>query len=298
MARKDTISQFAVDTIGIAIYENSAYVDPDPVNPLLPMDLNTNPPLVTLDIIRISDEMTVVDDGTAVRDNVGLYSFDIGIEVTTVKGDYKVVWTYTINGDPRTFEYEFTVDRPQPYWDLLDPTQKAVIEGIYFKLSDGFDSTLGGPYLWELPQSSFGLETIARLTTVDGMNYINFEGPKAFNPPYTFGGGTKKIPPSWYGLVQQAGFVETLKHLSRSYLEIPLPVNVTTAHLDRTRYSEMWMNMAKDEEARLLRQVHMIKRAMALGVRTRSKLLAGGIFPVSYLNPARPRWPYVLTRFY
>ena len=294
MARKDAISQYSADVIGIGVYENNAYVDPDNQE-------------VFLQITRLADNKNSLTDTIVVgpnepanREDVGLYWYEVSSGVTAFKSEYKASWSYLIDGEPRLFEYDFTVVNPQPYWDSLDATQKGIVENIYFKLSDGFDSTVGGPYLWELPQSSFGYETIARLTVVDGMNSINFEGPKAFNPPYTFGatGTNHPIPPSWYGLVQKAGFYETLKHMSRAYLEIPLPVNVQTAHLDRTRYSQLYSQMAAQEGTELLRQVHMIKRAMALGVRYRSKLLAGGIFPISYLNPARPRWPYVLTRFY
>ena len=285
MARRDSISQYGQDTIGIAIFENNVYLDADSA--------------VTLDVRRESDQVLVVDDGVATHDGLGLYSYVIGYEITADKGDFTAIWNYQVDTEDRTFEYRFTVVNPQPYWDSLDGKQKGVIENIYFKLSDGFDSTIGGPYLWELPQSSFGFETIARLTVVDGMNAINYEGPKAFQQPYSFGtGGNRAIPEGWYGLVQKAGFYETLKHLARSYLEIPIATNVPTAYEDRTRYSEMWMRIADKEGEELLRQIHMIKRAMAFGVKTRAQLVAGGIFPISYLNPARPRWPYVLTRFY
>jgi hypothetical protein len=289
MARKDSISQYGQDKIGIEVFENN--VDTDPIGDVL------------LDVKRDGDQVLVIDDAIATHDGVGLFSYDIGYEITAERGDYTVTWSYQVDTGSgpidRTFAYSFTVTYPQPHWDSLNNKQKGVVENIYFKLSDGFDSTIGGPYLWELPQSNFGYETIARLTMVDGMNLINFEGPKAFQAPYAFGGTTgRQIPEGWYGLVQKAGFYETLKHLSRSYLEIPQEVNVPVAYLDRTRYSDMWMRMADKEGEELLRQIHMIKRAMAFGVRTRSLSIAGGIFPISYLNPARPRWPYVLTRFY
>jgi len=286
MARKDQISQYSADVIGIGVYENNAYIDPDGN-------------AVTLDVVRTDDNQLIINDAPASREDIGLYWYEVTTPITSVKGDYEVTWSYTVSGDPRQFKYDFTVVNPQPYWDSLDSRQKQVIENIYFKVSDAFDSTVGGPYIWELPQSSFGYETIARLTVVDGMNKINYSRPKAFIPPYQFGSGAPRpIPENWYGLVEKAGFYEMLKHLARNYLEIPVPVNVQTAHLDRTKYSQQWMAMAEFEKEELESQIAMIKRAMQFGVKSRSQILAGGIFPVSYLNPARPRWPYVLSRFY
>jgi len=290
MARREPISQYSTELIGIIISDSG-----------MPEDADAD---VTLTIVRESDNEVLVLDAIATHEPaptpalLGHYSYSMTPLITNQKGNYTITWKYTLGGDPREFPYQFMVVTPQPYWDSLNAKQKGVIENIYFKLSDGFDSTIGGPYLWELPQSNFGYETIARLTIIDGMNAINFEGPKAFQQPYSFGPGTRQIGEGWYGLVQQAGFYETLKHLSRSYLEIPQATNVPTAYEDRTRYSEMWMRLAEAEGERLLRQIHMIKRAFAFGVKARAQLVAGGIFPISYLNPARPRWPYVLTRFY
>jgi len=107
------------------------------------------------------------------------------------------------------------------------------------------------------------------------------------------------FPGDWYGMLERATVFELYKHLATSYLEIPAPVGVDVAYLDRREYYDKWMRRAEIEKEELDHMVKMIKRERSkLGVKSRSMLLAGGIFPVSYLNPARPRWPYVLTRFY
>lgn len=285
MARRDTVSQYSTDTIGIGIYEQNQYTDADGD--------------VLISVLREETETLVIENETATRDDLGLYSFNLTVPITSIKGDYTATWTYSVGGVEKEFQYQFKVVDPQPFFDSLDAAQKQLVDNIYHRVSDGFDSTVGGPYLWELPQSSFSYETIAKLVVVDAMNLINFSKPKAFIPPYGIGSTAgKQIPPAWYGLVEKAASYELYKHLARSYLEIPNPVGVNVAHLDRTQYSQKWMQMAEFEKEELEMQLRMLKRALQYGVRTRSSLLAGGIFPVSYLNPARPRWPYQLTRFY
>lgn len=283
MARRDTVSQYSTDTIGIGIYEGNQYADADGD--------------VLISVLReknsTEDETMVIENEVATSDpGLGLYSFNLTVPITSIKGDYTATWTYSVGGVEKEFKYSFTVVDPQPFFDALKPEQKLMVDNIYHRVSDGFDSTVGGPYLWELPQSSFSYETIARLMTVEAMNLINFSRPKALNLTI------QSVPPNWYGLVEKAAAYELYKHLARAYLEIPAPVGVNVAHLDRREYSDKWMRMADYEKQELEIQIRIAKRTMMYGVRTRSSLLAGGIFPVSYLNPARPRWPYVLTRFY
>lgn len=285
MARRDTVSQYSTDTIGIGIYEQNQYQDADGD--------------VLVSVLREETNTLVIDGEVATRDDLGLYSFALTVPVTSIKGDYTAAWHYEVNGTSKEFKYQFKVVDPQPFFDSLDAEQKQMVDNIYHRVSDGFDSTIGGPYLWELPQSSFSYETIAKLMVVDAMNLINYSKPKAFVPPYGIGAtSAKPIPPAWYGLVEKAASYELYKHLARSYLEIPNPVGVNVAHLDRRDYSDRWMKIAMIEKEELELQLRMLKRAFQYGVMSRSSLLAGGIFPVSYLNPARPRWPYVLTRFY
>lgn len=286
MARRDFISQYAEETVGIGIFENGAYVDPTGNS-------------VTITILREADTTTIINAAAATRDDVGLYSYKVSIPVTATKGDYTATWNYTIAATARVFTYKFKVVDPQPYWDSLSADQKQIVENVYFKVSDTFDSTVGGPYLWELPQTSFGYETAARLMVIDAMNLINFSKPKAFIPPYQVGASVQTpFPPAWYGLLEKATFYELCKHLARSYLEQPTPVGVEVARLDRRDYHDKWMALAQYEKEELEEQIAMLKRTQQFGLYTRALLQAGGIFPTSFLNPARPRWPYVLTRFY
>lgn len=286
MARLDSISQFSSDKIGIAIVELNQPTDPDGN-------------VVTVTITRRGEQVPVTNAAVAIRDGLGLYSYTLTLGVTDTKANYTAVWDWEVSSSPRTFEYNFVVVDPQPYFDSLNAGQKQLVDNVYHRVSDLFDSTLGGPYLWELPQSAFSFETIARLMVFNAMSYINFASPKAFIPPYQIGAKVDKaFPLGWYGLLERATAYELFKHLATSYLEIPDSVGVNVAHLDRREYYNKWMDRAKMEKEELDHMVKMLKRDMRFGVRSRSLIVAGGIFPVSYLNPARPRWPYVLSRFY
>lgn len=286
MARLDSISQYSQDQIGVAVVEGNTYTDADAG--------------VTVTITRESDSVAVVNAATADHDDTGLYSYTLTLTtVTGTKDKYQATWAWQINGDDRIFTYEFEVVSPQPFFDSLNADQKQLVDNVYHAVSDLFDSTVGGPYLWELPQSAFSFETVARLMVVDAITYINFASPKAFIPPFQFGAtADKPFPIGWYGLVERATKYHLFLHLATSYIEIPEAVGVNVARLDRRDYYQRWMTRADHEKEELDHMVKMLKRDMRFGVKSRSLLLAGGIFPVSYLNPARPRWPYVLSRFY
>lgn len=285
--RSQPISQYSSTEIGIATYDGGSLAEPDDG--------------VTLFVQSRTDGTVVVPALTQadhVEGEVGLYSFRLTPTHTAQRGDYTATWVYEMNGEERRFTTDFTVVGEQPYWDSLDDEQRRIVENVYHRVSDAWDSTVGGPYLWELSQSNFGLETIARLMATEAITYINLYKPKPFIPPFTVGAVSgKPFPVAWYGLLEKATFWTLCKHLSRSYLEQPSPVNVTAARLDRSDYYGKWKEVAAGEQEELNSMLAMLKRQYSYGVRSRASLVAGGIFPISYLDPARPRWPYVAARF-
>ena len=241
--RKVPISQWASDEVGIAIYDQGVLADSDGN-------------LVTLGIVRDPSTQIVAPGTPAEREDVGLYKFRLLSAHTAVQGGHTVTWDYDMGGQDYDFTTTFLVNDPAPNWDSLDALARSMAENVYFRVSDGFDSSLndggGGPYLWELPQSNFGYETIARLMRTEAITYINFAKPKAFIPPFTIGSdGTKPFPQDWYGLLERSTYYSLLKHLQRSYLEQPLAVGVTTARLDRRDYYDRWGYLAQLEKQEL-----------------------------------------------
>ena len=278
--KKLPISQFSDDPIGIAVIVDGVLTDAD-----------ANP---TVDIIRLSDATTVVNDAVSTKDGTGLYSYKVSpASVTSIKGEYRADWTYTLSGQTREYETEFEVVEEMFHWDSLIATERQLVENVYLRLGDLFDSKEGGPYLQNLPQSTFGYETIARLMITEALPYINLAKPPAFIPGFQVGkGATKPFPEGWYGLLEQATFWAVLKHLSRSYIEQPDPQGITTGRLSRSSYRTEWATEAATEKIQLDLMLGQLKRSFRFSTH-RALLVAGGMFPSNFLNPARPRWPYV-----
>lgn len=284
--RDRPIAQYTEERIGVAVYLNGALQDPD-----------SN--IVTLEVGRIVngvDQVVVPGTTLAQRDGLGLFSYLLHPMQVATKGRYKVTWKYGITGASREFVDFFTVTDPMPFWDTLNAIQREMVVNIYDKVADNFDSSEGGPYLWEVYQSQFNaFETIARLMCTDAITYINFTKPPAFSPPYVVNDPTgKQFPPQWFGLLEKATYTEFLKHISRSYIEVAQVVGIGAGRLERRDYRDRWQTEYKEEKVMLDNMLALFKRQFLLRTK-RSLLVAGGIVPRMFVNPARPHWVYRTT---
>lgn len=277
--RERPISQGSYTPVGVAVMVGTEFGDPD-----------NNEVFVT--VTRDSDSAELVTRNPATRDDEGLYSYSLHTPLTDQMGDYTVLWEWEVSGQPVTLTDQYQVVEPMPYFDSLDSVQKTLVMNIYHKVSNTFDSIEGGPYLWEVLQSNFNAyETIARLTVTDAMYYINFTFQPIFNPPWNFGGSGKQVPTQFYGIVDKAGYVEFLRHLSRSYIEQPDERGVNTAYLDRKAYRQQWKQEADEEKKTLDSQLKQMKRKYLLGTR-RSWVISGGPITAYMPIPGRPTWLY------
>lgn len=276
------ISKYSNEKVGIGLLRDGSYLDADG-------DVTAT----------ISDSEGVASAPiTASADGTGLYSVRIPTDVSSAKGVYTVKWTYDVDSEAREYDTAFEVVDPMPFWDTLDSAERQAALNVYHKVSDTFDSTEGGPYLWELYQTSFNaFETTARLMSTDALAYINFTGQPAFIPPYQVGGSaSKKYPVAWHGLLERATYIELASHLSRSYLEIPDPQGITTARLDRQKYRAEWKAEADAEREILDKMLIQFKRKFLGGSRKRALLLQGIAGNHFYVNPTRPYWNYSVAR--
>lgn len=283
--RKRPVSQYASESVGLAIYESGELVDPDSG--------------VAVTITRDADSVVIVPPALATRDDLGLYSFHIHSGLTDVKGDYTLRWEFEVGGYDRVFTDRYTVVDSMPFWDSMTFEERQLVANVYFRVSDTFDSREGGPYLWELYQANFNaFEVIARLMATSALDYINYTFQPAFIPPYTLNSGSKKFPEQWYGMLERAAYVEFLRHLSRSYIEQPDVHGISTGRLDRQRYREEWRKEWEDEKATFDQMLRMFKRKfLAAGAMHRAFLVAGGAAPRMFMNAARPSWRYTLVRY-
>lgn len=284
--RKRPVSQYASERVGIAIYEAGVLTDATGD--------------VTLEVIREGAASTVGPGQIADRDDLGLYSYVLTSTNTSAKGDCEIIWDYTVAGQTRQYHEFFTVTDPMPYWDSLESAHRDLVLDVYHKVSDTFDSKEGGPYLWELYQTQWNaFETIARLMTTDAVTYINLSHQPAFVPGYNVGAGMEKpFPEGWFGLLLKATYVEFLKHISRSYIEIPALAGSNAARLDRSRYRQEWSAEYKMEKEELDQMLRYFKRKFLVGSR-RSLLIQGGAFGRMAFGgaAARPHWAYSVAMY-
>lgn len=279
--RKHPVAQYSSEKLGLAIYKANVLTDAD-----------STPTLIITNSSGASVSTPVVT-----RDSLGQYSAEATSPVSDALGTYTATWSFLIASVARTYAESLQVYPVMGFWLSLTDPERLIVESIYLKVANTYDSTEGGPYLWEVIQSSFNAwETIARLMSTDALAYISTVFSPLITPPYQVGlNATKPFPVKWYGLLEKAAYVEFLRHLSRSYIEQPDTPGVSVARLDRKRYRDEWMKEAEYERKTLDQMLKMIKRTFILG--RSSMLVAGGIYPLSLIDPSRPSWLYMPVRF-
>jgi hypothetical protein len=90
----------------------------------------------------------------------------------------------------------------------------------------------------------------------------------------------------WGALLERALYIEVLRHLIRSYTEMPSPNGVNVARMDRSAYANAYRDLLKDEYDDFQAQFDVFKIAH-MGLGRPSILVSGGVFG-SY---ARTRLP-------
>jgi hypothetical protein len=288
-------------------------VDPDPgtltlnvwFNDVLTPPLPTNP--------YGTNVLTVTADSIT-RIDTGMYFYELGPAQTANRGLLTAIWTYTVGGTAFQFIDHLQILDPMPLYDSLSDQEKYVVEQVSWMFGDLYDSTEGGPHLIEEFQTHWNYERIAQMqqVTVMRMNMIgNYGNPpttwaigSAGNPAYTVAGKqvtiTQKLPdgssttvsystpssttgtgtgvPAQFApLVVMGTYIECMRHLARSYTEIPQRQGMDVTFTDRQQYQQRWMSQVQDEYPRWEQQVKRAKMSL-LGMSRGKALVAGGIY--------------------
>jgi len=214
---------------------------------------------------------------------------------TSIPGPYLARWEYTVDGLARMGEQPIMIGGSAPAYDALPLAWKQVVESVWIRVADQFDSPMGGPHLQVYMQAHFGRNRIAQLLgqALGRLNTIA-------QPVQSYAVGDPKFPlEKWGALLSQALWVETIKHLQRSYMEQPNPVGVTVARVDRSTYASLWGQLLAQEAADLKPMLDNFKiHSMNLG--SGSVLVAGGIYhrlsPMSgeFMSMGAPRGLYMM----
>ena len=208
-------------------------------------------------------------------DTIGEWTFTISSIESATPGIYYLLWNWLLDGVPQIYRQDLEVpNEPSVAYQALSSGARDVVDRIWVRLADLFDSALGGPHLQEYAQTNFGRDRIAQLMQL-ALNRITarLQQPQSWNlyldDGFPYG--------EWSGLLEQSLWIETLKHLHRSYIEQPTPQGVPVARLDRTDYYRRWAEVI-DLETREFGEMLDVFKLSLMGLGNVSVIVAGGIF--------------------
>jgi hypothetical protein len=281
------VSQFDAPTIGLITHAAGVPTDADGA--------------VTAALIRqLSDGTTeAVATYTATKADVGTYEITLPSADTAVSGDYALEWTWTQSAQAQSYVVYLVIGQANPDYDFLTTDIKGVVDEVYLRFADCFDSAAGGPNLQMYYQSHYSRGRIAQLVRI-GLGRINIVAQP--HTTYTIDGQGGAIFPTaqWGALLSMAGYVECLKHLCRSYVEQPMVQGGNITRLDRRDYLQRWQSILQMEEDTLSKELSTFKISMfSLG--KPKVLVSGGVYGrygptrIAGSVAARPRYYY---RFY
>jgi hypothetical protein len=146
-------------------------------------------------------------------------------------------------------------------------------------IGDLYDSAEGGPHLIDEFQTKFDYERIAQLMTraLVRMNTTGFPVTDWTITPITSTAQVGYPPSEVSGLLAIGTYLEVIRHLRDSYVEIPNRPNMNVTYTDRRDYSQRWAGILASEWPEYMRMVKMAKRKM-LNLGRGSLLVAGGIY--------------------
>lgn len=278
LVERHWVSQFATAIVGIEVYSGGVLTDADG----------------DVAYTMVSEASEEIATGTAEHPATGTYDVGLSSQQTNSVGLYLIYWDYTIGGIPQTQETYIEVGPRSPTYDALTAPMKMLVEQVYIRFADLFDSPLGGPHLQVYSQANFGRERIAQLlrAALGRLNSIS-----APHQTYTLdGNGGKEFPlASWGSVLEQALYVEIIKHLRRSYVEQPSAQGVSLAYFDRRDYMNRWEAVLRDEERDLEKMIEQFKIAH-MGLGKPAMLVGGGVY--MDIAPSRVIGPLVARPFY
>lgn len=253
------ISRYSQPVLGIQVHKAGALADADALPTVQFMLDGSNTPKWTR---------------TATKDGPGTYSVSLSSVDTSSPVFGTVLWNYTTDATPQVYGLDVEIGPSAPAYDALSPAWQGVVDAVWVKFADLYDSPYGGPHLQVYVQTHFGRNRMAQLLD-KALNRLN----TASSPHAMYALGGIDFPfTDWGGLLQQSLYIEVVRHLRRSYLEQPEAVlGITASRLDRRDYFNRWGEMLMDEQAEFDRDLSRYRMAH-LGLGNVSVLVAGGAY--------------------
>lgn len=239
------------------------------------------------------DTSTSVWTRSADNPELGAYAVTLSSEDTDTVGSFRLDFSYDISSQPQIYSLWVYVGAADPAYNALSDGFRDIIESVYERFADGFDSVGGGPYVQMKFQSHFGRGRMARLLTI-AINRLNTVAQP--HQSYSTSQGNAFPFQQWGGLLEEALYIETIKHLMRIYTEQPdVLLAGGVSRLDRRDYQQRWATILEMEQSDLERMMDTFKIAN-MGLSNVRVLVAGGLFGSLAPNPrlggfeGRPRF--------
>jgi hypothetical protein len=218
-----------------------------------------------------------VDSTVITREDKGLYYYELGPALTANRGILTLKWTYAIGGTQFTYMDFAQILGQMGLYDSLNEQEQSIIEQVTWMFGDLFDSTEGGPQLIEPFQTDYTYERLAQLQVLAVQRFnmmYNF-----YNPPTTYGvgPGTQTLPAQFAGLMVFGLYLEVLRHLIRSYVEIPDFSGADVTYTNRRDYFDRWNSVYQSEWPDYKLMVKAAKISL-LNMSRGALLVGGGIY--------------------
>lgn len=274
------VSQFDSPAFGLNIYKDGALTDPDTG--------------VTVTLILETGDGTTIFEKPASQVQTGVYQIGLTSVDTQKVGYYTLRWTYTVQGTPELFETYLEVGPVNPAYDELDEDIKDIVDVVWLRFADLYDSPDGGPHAQIYLQTHFTRGRFAQLLGIALRRLNVVSQPKMI---YTLSQNEgKKFPVAkWGGVLEQALYIEAIKHLRRIYTEQPEVVGVNVARMDRRDYLNRWGIILQDEEKDFRSSLEGFKIAH-MGLGSAKAMVGGGVYGnygptrTTRASAARPRF--------
>lgn len=277
------VSQYSPEMLGLEIRIQGEAGDPD-----------AN--LVTVSMVDDATSAEVFERA-ATRVDQGRYEITLTSAESSKVGSFTLTWSYAVSGTPQSYVTLIQIGAADPAYDALAEPMKDIVEGVWMRFADLFDSPYGGPNLQTYFQSHFNRGRIAKLLRV-AVGILNTRA-QPFQTYTIDGDGGAGFPVAQWGpLLEHALYVQVIKHLVRSYVEQPDFRGGNVARLDRRDYMDRWRVVLEDETEQLDSQLEVFKIAN-MGLGKPKVLVSGGVYgrfgPTRYAGAAaRPRYFYSL----
>lgn len=220
--------------------------------------------------------LTQVSSRPAVHQGTGLYQAQLETSDTMQPGEYQLAWTYAVSGVVQAPLSLFTVGPFSPAYNGLPEPFQGLVEVVWIRFADLFDSPQGGPNLQTYYQAHWSRGRVAELLGVALRKLNSISQPYM---TYSFDGSTGPVFPlvQWQGVLETQCYAECVRHLIRSYTEQPMLTGGDVTRLDRRDYIDRWQAVLNNELADLKDQLDVFKiRHMGFG--NPKVMVSGGVY--------------------